>query len=202
MSTLLCEAGLMPDQMRNRADEFMAKISLLCQQLHLDLSQFQADHIALRVNDEKLAQLAEIEWQKEAQVILKGQVNGRPIVVLEFDQPFSAGQWQVECLELPYPAPGKIYPSQDWEHVEFVVPSHAQLSHVQTAEQYLSDLKQQFPEFSSNFARLSDQGIQVKLSSPQGENERLSNPTVAFKWDGVCIKLHPHSLKDVVESER
>jgi predicted metalloenzyme YecM len=42
----------------------------------------------------------------------------------------------------------------------------------------------------------------MKLSSPKGEGERLANPTVAFKHDNICIKLHPHSLKNIVASEQ
>ncbi|QSA19814.1 VOC family protein, partial [Vibrio furnissii] len=45
-------------------------------------------------------------------------------------------------------------------------------------------------------------GVKTKLSSPKGEGDRLNNPTVAFKWQGVCIKLHPHTLKTIVASER
>lgn len=45
-------------------------------------------------------------------------------------------------------------------------------------------------------------GVKVKLSSPQGDRQRLANPTVAFKWQGVCLKLHPYSLRQVIESER
>ncbi|WP_198596977.1 VOC family protein, partial [Vibrio sp. 10N.261.52.A1] len=68
------------------------------------------------------------------------------------------------------PAEGKIYPSQDWEHVEFVIPSHAQ-----TADEYLADLKDTYPQFAANFETLAEQGIKIKLSSPKGEGERLNN---------------------------
>ena len=144
-----------------------------------------------------LAKLAHQEWQKEGKVISNALINGRPIIVILFEQALNSHGWDIECLELPYPAPGKIYPEQNWEHVEFVVPSTAQ-----TADDYLADLKKQFPDFAAQCERLSDLGIKTKLSSPKGEGERLNNPTVAFKWQGVCIKLHPHSLKNIVESEQ
>lgn len=197
MSQQLINAELMPAQMKVKLDGFMHKIQSLSEVLHINLQPFQADHIALRINDAELAKLAHLEWQKEAKVISNAQINGRPIIVLLFERPLQCAGWQVECLELPYPAEGKVYPEQSWEHVEFVIPSMAQ-----TAQEYLQDLEQQFPEMAANWQGLASQGVKVKLSSPKGEGERLNNPTVAFKFEGVCIKLHPHSLKKIVESEQ
>lgn len=197
MGETLTNAELMPEQLLTKLDDFMHKIQTLSEILHINLSDFQADHIALRINDTELAQQAHQEWQKHGQVISQAQINGRPIVVILFDRPLSALQWQIECLELPYPAPGKEYPQQSWEHVEFVVPSAAQ-----TAQTYLDDLKVRFPGLAKQWEQLERLGIKVKLSSPKGEGERLNNPTVAFKYQGVCIKLHPHSLKRIVESEQ
>jgi predicted metalloenzyme YecM len=197
MSQQLLNAELMPSQMKTKLDGFMHKIQSLSEILHINLQPFQADHIAMRINDAELAKQADLEWRKEAKVISNAQINGRPIMVLLFDQPLQCAEWQIECLELPYPAEGKVYPEQSWEHVEFVIPSAAE-----TAEAYLQDLKQQFPAFADNWGGLAQRGVKVKLSSPKGEGERLNNPTVAFKYEGVCIKLHPHSLKKIVESEQ
>ncbi|MGF1721445.1 VOC family protein [Vibrio kyushuensis] len=197
MSQLLAKADLTPLQMKAKLNEFMQKITALSDLLCLNLSEYQADHIALRINDPELASLAHQEWQKEGRVISEAHINGRPIIVIEFDAPLQGREWSIECLELPYPAAGKIYPTQSWEHVEFVVPSDAM-----TADEYLVDLKARFPEFNNAYDELEQLGVGVKLSSPKGEGERLNNPTVAFKWSGVCIKLHPHSLKAIVESER
>lgn len=49
---------------------------------------------------------------------------------------------------------------------------------------------------------LASLGVKVKQSCPSGDAERIANYTVAFKYQGVCIKLHPHSLKAVIESEQ
>ncbi len=197
MSQPLFNAELMPAQMKANLDEFMHKIQYLSDTLHINLKPFQADHIALRINDAELAKLAHQEWQKEGQVISNAQINGRPIIVILFEQALCSHGWDIECLELPYPAPGKIYPEQNWEHVEFVVPSDAH-----SADDYLADIKQQFPALAQNWDALLEKGVKVKLSSPKGEGERLNNPTVAFKHKGVCIKLHPHPLKAIVESEQ
>lgn len=197
MSQQLKNAQLMPAQMKLNLEQFMHKIQSLSDILHINLAPFQADHIALRINDRELAELAHQEWQKEGKVISEAEINGRPIIVIKFDTPVKGLDWTIECLELPYPAEGKTYPEQSWEHVEFVIPSQAT-----TAEEYLADIQQQFPQLSLAWDSLADKGVKVKLSSPKGEGERLNNPTVAFKYQGVCIKLHPHSLKSIVESEQ
>ncbi len=197
MSQALIAAGLEPQQMIERLDDFMAKIEQLANLIELDMTFAQADHIALRINETELAAQAHQAWLAYGNTISEAQINGRPIIVLHFNEPLKSRGWSIECLELPYPAEGKLYPSQDWEHVEFVIPSHAE-----TADEYLADLKGTYPEFGNNWDLLAGKGVKVKLSSPKGEGERLNNPTVAFKHQGICIKVHPHSLKNIVASEK
>lgn len=196
MPNHLFECELTPEQMLENLPDFMEKISRLASDIGIDLTGQIADHIALRINDEKLAHDAHQAWLNYGKVISSAIINGRPIVVLEFENQLSIQNWQIECLEIPYPAEGKSYPEQGWEHMEFVIPSQAK-----TADDYLADLKLAFPQFITSWEKMAEMGITTKLSSPKGENERLPNPTVAFKGHGVCIKLHPHSLKKVVMSE-
>ncbi len=175
MTTYLIEKRLTPELMIQDLDSFMGKIEELAVMLKLDLSLAQADHIALRINELETAKAAHLAWTEFGKVISQAQINGRPIIVFEFNQPLKSKGWSIECLELPYPAEGKHYPSESWEHVEFVVPSHAQ-----TADEFLADLKHTYPEFGAQYDHLQDLGIKTKLSSPKGEGERLNNPTVAL----------------------
>lgn len=197
MTIQLVEKRLTPELMLQDLDAFTAKIETLAAMLHLDLSLAQADHIALRINNTETAQQAHQAWAQYGKVISQAQINGRPIIVIEFAKMLESRGWKIECLELPYPAEGKLYPTEGWEHVEFVIPSHAE-----TADEFLADLKHTYPDFGAQFEKLEEVGVKIKLSSPKGEGERLSNPTVAFKYQGVCIKLHPYSLKRIVESEQ
>ena len=73
-------------------------------------------------------------------------------------------------------------------------------SSAKTIEELKADLLEKLPQL--DWDGLDAKGIKVKASSPSGEDERLANPTFAFKRDGVCIKLHGHSLKAVLESEQ
>lgn len=197
MTLSLSDTQLSPPQMLNSLTEFEIKIRALCDVIGINLTAYVADHIALRINEFELAEQAHQSWLAYGQEISNAVINGRPIIVLDFTTPVTFGAWSVECLELPYPAQGKIYPEQGWEHVEFVVPSSAQ-----SAEAYLQDVLAQFPTLAQRWSQLGELGVKVKLSSPKGEGERLANPTVAFKYQGVCIKLHPHSLKTIVASEQ
>ncbi len=192
----LFDSDLHPQQLKQKLPKFIDKIQQLVDLLGLDMSQHQLDHIALRINELKLAKLAHEAWLLDGKEISNTQINGRPIIVIAFNELLEIGPWKVECLELPYPAEGKYYPEQSWEHVEFVVPSIAQ-----TADEYLRDIKSTFPKLADKWDELEAHGVKVKLSSPKGEGERLNNPTIAFKWQGVCIKLHPHTLKTIIESE-
>ncbi|PMH41898.1 hypothetical protein BCU68_15005 [Vibrio sp. 10N.286.49.B3] len=197
MPSQLSTLGLAPQQMLQNLDGFMDRITQLSELIKLDLTFAQADHIALRINEAEVASQAHQAWLAYGSVISQAEINGRPIIVLAFEQVLKSRGWSIECLELPYPAAGKIYPEQNWEHVEFVIPSHAQ-----TAEAYLEDLKATYPAFALQWDNLAELGVKTKLSSPKGEGERLNNPTVAFKYQGICIKVHPHSLKRIVESEQ
>lgn len=197
MTPSLGDLQLEPKQMMARIDAFMARIIELADLVGLDVSHSQADHIALRINDNDLAKLAHQSWSEYGEVISTAQINGRPIVVIHFAQSIQSSCWEIECLELPFPAVGKVHPAQDWEHVEFVIRSKAT-----TADDYLADLRERFPEFDEKWDRLAELGITTKLSSPKGEGERLANPTIAFKHQGICFKVHPHPLRAIVESEK
>jgi len=197
MSNPLLTNDLQPSEMIKNVQDFATKVQALATDIGVDIQPLQADHIALRINEQKLAEVAHTEWLSYGRVISQAVINGRPIIVLEFTQPLEVAGWKIECLELPYPAAGKSYPREGWEHIEFVVESDSL-----TAEDFLMDLKSYAPVLDTEWEKLADKGIKTKLSSPKGEGERLANPTVAFKRDGICIKFHPHSLKKVVESEQ
>ncbi|MGF1686686.1 VOC family protein [Photobacterium japonica] len=190
---VLEQKGLLPAQMLAQLPTFMAKIDALAAELGLSLNDYQADHIALRVNDRVQAEALHQAWLAYGEEWSNNEINGRPIIVIGFHEPLKVGAWTIEALELPYPG-DKQYPQEGWEHVEFVIPSD-----VNDTDSLKTVLDETFPALA--WDRLNEQGIHVKASSPSGEHERLANPTYAFKKDGVCIKLHPCSLKAVIASE-
>jgi uncharacterized protein len=197
MKTHISLGRLSPKVMRSQSLAFSVKIKELARLIGLDLRGYDLDHVAMRINDAELAVALHQAWMREGREISHAQINGRSIIVFELVDPILLDDWTTSLVELPYPAVGKSYPTQGWEHVEFVVESDCI-----NVDDYLNELFVRFPQLQSNWERLAHEGIQIKLSSPKGDGERLANPTVAFKWQGVCIKLHPHALKEVIDSER
>ncbi len=193
---LLKQQQLEPQQLINVLPSFMEKIQALLDVLEIDLTQYQADHIALRINDRDVAEAAHQAWLQQAEEWSNNEINGRPIIALGFNQALTINGWSIECLELPYPG-DKSYPQQGWEHVEWVIPCD-----VDSQEAFLEYVFKTFPSLKDKWDNLASLGVKVKQSCPSGDAERIANYTVAFKYQGVCIKLHPHSLKAVIESEQ
>ncbi len=196
MNEILTSKQLHPTQLIESLQPFVDKVTQLANILGLDLCDHPMDHIALRVNHDALAKALHLAWSQYGKVISQASINGRPIVVLHLDEALVTQQGKIECLELPYPAPNKHYAIESWEHIEIVIPSKAT-----TAVDYLDDLTARFPKLAQILPRLDKFDIKMKLSSPKGEKERLVNPTLAFKQGHICLKLHPHPLKAIVESE-
>ncbi|MEZ8142208.1 hypothetical protein A1OK_02380 [Enterovibrio norvegicus FF-454] len=195
-NTEISMSALTVDQLFSSLDSFSLRIDVLLEMLGIDLASYEADHIALRVNEVDLALQLHQAWLAYGDEISVNTINGRPIVVIKVHDSVSFGQWKTHCVELPYPSE-KTYPEEGWEHAEWVIPSDAV-----TPEALLDDVFCLFPELKARWETLSEMGVKVKLSSPSGEGERLANPTVAFKANGVCVKLHPVSLEQVIESEK
>ncbi|OCH33503.1 hypothetical protein A6E13_00470 [Aliivibrio fischeri] len=193
---LLKQQQLEPQQLINALPSFMEKIQALLDVLEIDLTQYQADHIALRINDRDVAEAAHQAWLQQAEEWSNNEINDRPIIALGFNQALTINGWSIECLELPYPG-DKSYPQQGWEHVEWVIPCD-----VDSQEAFLEYVFKTFPSLKDKWNNLASMGVKVKQSCPSGDAERIANYTVAFKYQGVCIKLHPHSLKAVIESEQ
>ncbi|WP_108650516.1 VOC family protein [Dongshaea marina] len=194
----LYDKGLTPEQMIARLPDFAKQIQALASELKLELNDCYADHIALRINDSDQARELHQLWLALGEEISVNQINGRPIVVIRLHQPLRVAHWNIELLELPYPGE-KSYPEEGWEHIEWVIPTkQAQ------PERFYQQLWERFPAFARihDSEQLRALGIKAKQSSPSAEHERLPNPTLALKKDGVCIKLHPYSLAEVIASEQ
>lgn len=165
---------------------FEQKLVIFAAKLTLDLTQFSADHISLRCHQTETAQRWRSGLEQCGHLMSESQINGRPICLFKLAQPLAVGPWQIDCVELPYP--GKThYPHEGWEHIELVLPGDPQTLH----QRALALLPATLPE-----------GISSKFSSPQGEHERLANPTLAVSDGEITIKFHPYTLWQIVDSER
>ncbi|WP_394147894.1 VOC family protein [Shewanella atlantica] len=173
---------------------FSNNIEGFISELGLSSLKLACDHVALRVNSLESAKALSQEFECVGNIISNNIINGRPILIFELNTPLILDNMSIDCVELPYPG-DKTYPAEGWEHIELVLPCQAK-----TCEALRDELFKLAPQLESIITNSSD--IKVKMSSPQGEHERLTNPTIAFKKGNICVKLHPHGIKDVIASEQ
>ena len=162
----------------------------------IDLSQFEIDHLAVRMNSVEKAEQWRAMLLEQSELLKESEVNGRPIALLRLHQPLIFLNQQVQVIELPFPK-GKIYPQEGWEHIEIVVPFLAN----ESVETWVERMMAQF-ELEHNSA------LKIKVSQPKVEGEGLANPSIAISLrdatnqNNCCLKLHPYNIKLVVCSER
>ncbi|MGI2147099.1 VOC family protein [Shewanella baltica] len=208
------------EQLTQSWPAFEAQILALLETLDLADKALVCDHVALRVNSIASADALRDAFSCVGKIISDNIINGRTILIIELDTPLTLGQFSIACVELPYPS-DKVYPQEGWEHIELVIDSKAtecdtlsrdllalcpKLSALLPSEQAAEPVPSSSQDLSSqglisqSLASLA--GIKIKMSSPKGDKERLANPTIAFKRDDVCIKVHPHGIKAVIASEQ
>ncbi|MEE4410677.1 MULTISPECIES: VOC family protein [unclassified Serratia (in: enterobacteria)] len=167
---------------------FELALNQFAEKLHLDLSQFSADHISVRCHQNTTAERWRQGLLQCGSLLSETTINGRPICLFDLTQPLQVGPWLIDCVELPYPG-DKRYPHEGWEHVELVL-SGDPASLYARALSHLPD------------EALLAPWIKLKQSSPRGESERLPNPTLAITDGSVTIKFHPYSIREIVASEQ
>lgn len=178
---------MFPPELQQDLVRFERALLQLADTLGLDLSQFEADHIALRCNQNTTAE----QWKKTLLtlgiLISENQINGRTICLFSLNEKITVGPLNIDCVELPWPGQ-RFYPNEGWEHVELVLAGSPETLHAR-ALAYLSD------------QALASPHITLKFSQPGSDKERLPNPTLAVSDGKTTIKFHPFSIRDVVASE-
>ena len=100
------------------------------------------------------------------------------------------GEWNVECVELPYPKPNQSY-QDGWEHVEFVIPSQAM-----DMDELRADFVKFFPEI--DIEALKEKGVYSE-EVPHAEGDQLPNPSITLcKSKMLSMKFHAHTIAQVV----
>lgn len=174
---------------------FEQKISELAQTMQVDISKFEIDHLAVRVNTCKDAEIWLTALTQYGRIFSDNIVNGRVIYLIELNEPLDFLGQSVSIVELPFPKE-KIYLCEGWEHIEFVVPF---LPNEQTVD-WVERIKLQF-----NLNQLPH--LKLKVSEPKADGEQLPNPSLAVSFvdksqNDVVIKIHPYSIRTVVLMEQ
>lgn len=175
--------------------QFEKKIQQLATLSNIDLSLYEIDHIAVRVNQNDTAQ----QWHRGllayGKILKESIVNGRPIALFSLNQPLTFLSQQVEIVELPFPK-DKHYPQEGWEHIEIVFP-------MQKNESVEAWCKRTLEHFKLS----ENEQIVLKISQPEVIGEQLPNPTIAITSKNVtscnfcCLKIHPYAINKVIISE-
>ena len=176
------------DDLKTDLGRFEESLQIFAQRLGLRLNDLDVDHIAVRCHQNTTA----MRWQQGLQQIgtqfSAAMINGRQICLFKLHDPLLVAGRQVDVVELPWPGE-KRYRHEGWEHIEVVLRGDHQTLGMR-AMALLSD------------DALTQPGISFKTSSPQGENERLPNPTLAVTDGQTTIKFHPWRLEEIVASEQ
>ncbi len=174
-------------------NDFVLNINAFMNELGITKDEFSCDHAALRVNTVTRADFLRHFFNQHGRIISENMINGRPILVIELAQPLMLNNTPVPYVELPYPN-DKVYPSEGWEHIELVIPGKATC-----VDELRLHSEEKIPRLAEIINKESAE-IKVKFSSPKGDKERVPNPTIALKKNGICIKLHSHSIKAIIDS--
>lgn len=172
--------------------EFEQRILELAQAMQVNLSDYQIDHLAVRVNLCKEAEVWLTALLKCGRILSDNQVNGRVIYLIELNQPLIFAGQPVTIIELPFPK-NKNYPQEGFEHIEIVFPF---LSDELTIEWEKRILNQFLWNENKNF--------NIKIDEPKVEGERLPNPSIAVSFvdktkNHTCIKVHPYHIQKIIE---
>ncbi|HBO38667.1 MAG TPA: VOC family protein [Pasteurellaceae bacterium] len=171
---------------------FEQKITALATEMALILADYAIDHIACRVNNCKSAENYLTVLVKCGKILSQNVINGRPIYLIELEQPLRFAGQSVAIVELPFPK-NKIYPQEGWEHIEVVMPMRINESTIEWEARI-------FRQFGWN----QSTHLRVKVDEPKGDGERLPNPSIAVSLtdktkNHTCIKIHPYHIKEIIE---
>ena len=176
------------DDLKTDLARFEESLQNFAQRLGLRLNDLEVDHISVRCHQDSTA----MRWQQGLQQMgtefSTPIINGRQICLFKLYDPLVVAGREIDVVELPWPGE-KRYRHEGWEHIEVVLRGDHQTLGMR-AMALLSD------------EALTQPGISFKTSSPQGENERLPNPTLAVTDGQTTIKFHPWRLEEIVASEQ
>lgn len=171
---------------------FERKIQHLAKEMAIDLSDYEIDHLALRINSEQSAKNWLILLSKCGKILSDNIVNGRKIYLVKLAKPIKFAHQFVDVIELPFPK-NKQYSIEGWEHIEIVIPFLQNES-----------INEWVNRINMHFLWNESTQLNIKVSEPKVVGERLPNPSIAVSFankavNHTCIKVHPYSIEKIVE---
>ena len=99
---------------------FLQRIFTNLEKDHLDVSNFELDHICYRVETLPIYLSLKKMLSQQGPILSEEEVGGRLISTFKLNKPIIYQRRQINCIELPSPKQGSFY-EQGYEHVEFVI---------------------------------------------------------------------------------
>ncbi|PIZ95019.1 MAG: hypothetical protein COX80_05185 [Candidatus Magasanikbacteria bacterium CG_4_10_14_0_2_um_filter_33_14] len=148
---------------------FLERLFLLLKKDHIDVSNYELDHVCYRVETMKRYKELKKKLKRYGDLLSETEIGGRPISTFKLYKPLQFANRNIYCIELPAPKDNSFY-KEGYEHAEFVI-----------------DLS--FQDFMNLYRRVN---FETKaLSKP-------INPDISIKYDGLSVKFHQHSLEYVI----
>lgn len=81
---------------------FQQRLQELLTRLDLSLINYHADHVSVRCFQQATAERWRSGFMQCATLISEKEINGRPICLFSLHEPLQVGEWDIDCVELPY----------------------------------------------------------------------------------------------------
>ena len=182
------------DQLQDLIGNYCAFIDTIYEYLlsiGIDAAPYEMDHICYRC--ETVAQYQGMIRElapRFGTVAIEGMIGGRPISTITLHEPITHGHFQVQCLEIPCPKPGKHYDA-GLEHAELVVGVPADgVFGSKRLESFMEDCQQK--------------GLDIDFDLRALKKEMNADVSVVFTAaDGkeMSVKFHQRPLYEVVAYE-
>ena len=151
-------------------DSFLQTIFQNLQQINLDVSNYELDHICYRVETEKDYQEKKIQLSDLGELLVESLIGGRPISTFKLNDPIEYLEREIYLVELPAPKSGSKY-QEGFEHVEFVI------------DKSLEEFKAQYQAID-----FDEKGFQKEI-----------NADLRIGFGKSSVKFHEHNLEYVIK---
>ncbi len=152
---------------------FLSKIFNDLKSVEIDISNYFLDHICYRVETQKKYRTLKSTLEKENQLLIESEINGRNISVFKLKNPIKFEGRSIPLLELPAPKTGSHY-TDGWEHIEFVIDESLDL---------FLEKNQNLTFDKKGFSKPINRDIRLKLGK-------------------LSVKFHEMSLEEVIQIEK
>nr|WP_241648484.1 VOC family protein [Rosenbergiella collisarenosi] len=167
---------------------FEHDVTTFAQQLGLNLTGVEIDHISLRCHQNQTAERWASQLAQHGRCFSDAVIAGRPIHLYQLHQPLDVFSHSIQIVELPWPGE-KRYRHEGWEHIEIVLPGTPE-ELGQRAMALIDDSGLLIP------------GVSVKTRRPKVKDGALDNTTLAITNGEVTLKFHTWSIDKIVTSEQ